>query len=199
MSHRKPIRNYQVPSLIRICRHCGTEFHPHRGIERQRSNWFCSQQCNGAARCRPALERFLNFVIPGRRPDDCWDWSGEVAKDGYARFRVDGKAHRASRSAWLLMYGPIPDGLFVLHDCDNGRCANPKHLRLGTQAENIHDSLQRKRRPTGEAHAWSKLTARQVRAIRHSTQSPSDLSRQYGVSPKQIRNIRARLRWRFLP
>jgi hypothetical protein len=49
----------------------------------------------------------------------------------------------ASRIAWTLAHGPIPDGLNVLHTCDNVICVNVRHLYLGTQKDNVRDMYER--------------------------------------------------------
>lgn len=59
--------------------------------------------------------------------------------DGYGVFRHDGKTFSRHRFAYQLEYGPIPSGMVVMHTCDNPGCFNPKHLKLGTQAENMSD------------------------------------------------------------
>jgi hypothetical protein len=43
------------------------------------------------------------------------------------------------RVAWELEHGPIPDGMLILHRCDNPACWAPEHLFLGTQADNVRD------------------------------------------------------------
>ncbi len=42
---------------------------------------------------------------------------------------------------WEETFGSIPDGLYVMHSCDNPWCANPKHLQVGTQSANLVDSV----------------------------------------------------------
>jgi hypothetical protein len=49
------------------------------------------------------------------------------------------------RFAWELAYGPIPDGLWVLHHCDNPPCVNIDHLYLGTVKDNTADMMRRGR------------------------------------------------------
>lgn len=71
----------------------------------------------------------------------CWTWTGPTIKKGYGRWgRV--LAHRFS---WSLANGPIPDGKWVLHHCDNPPCVNPAHLYIGTVVENVRDMVARGR------------------------------------------------------
>lgn len=99
-------------------------------------------------KCSPVV-RFWKKVDK-RTPDECWMWKGSLS-NRYGALHVDGKEVRASRFSYELHYGPISDGLCVLHHCDTPGCVNPNHLWLGTQLENVHDRDRkgRTRTPNG--------------------------------------------------
>jgi len=90
-------------------------------------------------------ERFWSKVDKNA-PNGCWLWTAGKAR-GYGYFRIRTKKNkvRAHRMAWELTYGPIPEGMNVLHSCDNPPCCNPAHLFLGTQVDNVRDMMRKKR------------------------------------------------------
>jgi hypothetical protein len=96
---------------------------------------------------RPVADRFWPKV---EKTDGCWLWTGATDRRGYGKiFDGAGKLLIASRVAHELCIGPIPDGLCVLHKCDNPPCVNPDHLFLGTFGDNTQDMLAKGRNRNG--------------------------------------------------
>ena len=90
------------------------------------------------------MNRFWSKVdIKG--PDDCWEWQAGKHRQGYGVFKFDGKPQLAHRISWLLANTEIPEGMVVMHTCDNTPCVNPNHLCLGTQKDNVQDMKAKKR------------------------------------------------------
>jgi hypothetical protein len=99
---------------------------------------------------RPPAPRFVrqfwDFVckdgpVPSHAPElgQCWVWTGQTDPKGYGRW----SKVIASRHSWALANGQIPDGMWVLHHCDNPPCVRPDHLYLGTVVENVRDAVER--------------------------------------------------------
>jgi len=143
--------------------------------------------------------------------NDCIEWGGLTNDRGYGLVRIDGRRVRVHRLAWERVYGPIPDGMSILHRCDNPPCHNVDHLFLGTQAENVIDMDSKGRRGTrlgitqpgtpGESHPRHKLTDADVLDIRDQYANGATqvaLARQYGVAQKSISRIVRREAWPHL-
>jgi HNH endonuclease len=103
-----------------------------------------------------------------------------------------------ARVSWELAYGSIPEGQYVLHRCDNPGCVNPRHLFLGTKADNTADMLAKRRHRYGTQHPSAKLTEAQVRKIRASKRPDAVLATRYGVCRAMIYKIRTGRSWRWL-
>ena len=71
---------------------------------------------------------------------DCWIWKGSKSRKGYGKYTVI--AHKV---AYELAKGRVPDGLDVLHSCDNPLCVNPEHLRAGSTKENMSEASRKGR------------------------------------------------------
>lgn len=148
------------------------------------------------------IERFWSQV-DRRSDDECWEWRGKLTRGGrgYGYLHFAGVRHIASRLAYELENGVIPKGLHVLHKCDNPPCCNPKHLFVGTQADNVRDMVEKKRNGVvcGEDNGQHKLTAEQVLDIRRGLLDGvpgRQLARAYGVSPRTIRFIKRNETWK---
>lgn len=80
--------------------------------------------------------------------DECWPWLGnDTFKDGrgIAYSELSGRNTSAPKVVWEYIFGPVPKGKLVCHDCDHPWCCNPYHLWLGTYKENIQDAIQKGR------------------------------------------------------
>jgi hypothetical protein len=106
--------------------------------------------------------------------------------------------------AWEVTHGPIPDGLSVLHHCDNPACCNPTidaeppHLFLGTQADNIADMRSKKRGYNGP---FAKLSADDIREIRRLSgkgATQPELAARFGVHRGHIGRIVRNEIWRHV-
>lgn len=138
------------------------------------------------------IARFWSLLDKESDPNGCWLWTKAKRRRGYGQFKVKGKSLLAHRIAWELTYGPIPDGLRTCHHCDQPSCANPEHLWLGTDAENIadRDAKGRANPLSGEQNAQAKLSSSEVKEIRSLYKPGSvkqkDLGEIYKVSNSQI-------------
>jgi len=160
-------------------------------------------------------DRIARFWSRVRKTDRCWEWTGLRFADSmrYGRFSFNGGSLRVHRLSWILAHGPIPDGLFVLHRCDNPICVWPDHLFLGTQAENIRDCVSKGRNAIGDRNGSrlnrgrhrgtlnpsAKLTEPDVTAIRrlvgHGQITRADIGRLYAVTGQTVTSIARRRLW----
>lgn len=145
-------------------------------------------------------ERFWSLVVKG---PDCWGWNGHTSK-GYGILTVgryrQGKAHRFS---YELHNGPIPDGMFVCHRCDDPLCTKPDHLFLGTTQDNTADMVSKGRqaRNTGRIginHGMAKLSEEAAREILHSTGVARIMAKRFNVSESTVYMIRGRHIWKHI-
>lgn len=144
---------------------------------------FCSRRCAARSTCVPA---FFELV---KKTDACWLWLGPTNQDGYG-FYSTRAAHRVSHE---IANGPIPQGMSVLHRCDNPPCVNPAHLFLGTQADNVADCVSKGRRAT-------KLVPEVVAVIRRRCadgERQRAVAREFGVSDATVSLIVNRKTWEY--
>ena len=137
---------------------------------------------NSATWTKQARDTFWQKVDQSAGPDGCWPWLLSKRSTGYGQVNM-GKSHgpslAAHRVAYELANGPIPSlngvdhrGTVIMHTCDNSVCCNPKHLRAGTQSENLAD-MHRK----GRLVATPRMTKEQVKMIDAYPQLVEDRAR----------------------
>ena len=138
-------------------------------------------------------ERFWLHVI---KSDGCWVWKGALTKDGYGCIERNTRLLRTHRVSWELTNGTIPEGLLVMHHCDNRPCVNPDHLFIGTVGDNNRDCLRKGR------HRYIlpnlKLNIQQVMQIREALtrgESQKVLASHYGVTAGHIHRIKTGKKW----
>jgi hypothetical protein len=147
-----------------------------------------------------SLEDRFRSRVNVRRVDDCWPWTGPRVS-GYGVLWRNGNNYGAHRVAWELANGPIPDGMFICHRCDNPPCCNPAHLFLGTQADNDADRTVKGRSSRGSKHPDAKLTEDTVRLIRGrfaGGEAIRQLAADFGVSGATIHAAVHRKTWRHV-
>lgn len=166
----------------------------------------CSKSCGRASTVPMTDEQIrARFVKYANIPDDpnaCWIWSRSLTESGYGKVTVRRKTMLASHLAYELYVGPIPPGMFILHDpihCYSRACVNPRHLRCGTKKDNSHDSIIAGTKIRGVKHYKARLNDETVREIRRlyceEHVSYEQLAEKYGVTPSAIRSAVKFLRW----
>jgi len=215
---------YSGPSAIQLtCIECAAHFNVKPSTIKHHRTQFCSKACanksphrkNPTRTRRPVADRFWEKVD---KTEACWNWIGACYSNGYGQFDliIDGirRSRCAHRIAYQLTKGEIPEGLVIMHSCDNRRCVNPDHLTAGTTAENQADMARKGRGtvgakstahrfpeklPRGADNVASKLDGDKVRAIRSRYAaggvSQSHLARDYGVSQSVIFDAIHRKSW----
>lgn len=141
--------------------------------------------------------------IDKRSPSECWEWKGGRDTSGYGHFKHGNEIHRIHRLSYQLHHGEIPEGMHILHSCDNKICGNPAHLRVGTNAENMREKAERGlcNPVIGEANFQARLNADKVRQIRSLYQSGytyDKLGVMFGVSKQTCASIVKRKTWKHV-
>jgi hypothetical protein len=135
--------------------------------------------------------------------NECWNWTASTAGKGYGQIKVPGTRRQvyAHRLSYELHIGPVPAGLMVLHICDNPRCVNPKHLFLGTGADNLADMASKGRHLYGERNTEHRLTetqARSIFALSAAGWSQHRIAKKLGIGQPHVGRILRGERWRHI-
>jgi len=161
-----------------------------------------------AQRFWPKVDKENGYIHPvhGR----CWEWTAKLGPGGYGVIKIPvpgapgGHCNRgAHKISWVLANGAVPDGLFVLHKCDNRKCVRLEHLFLGTTQENALDAKSKGRlaRLKGESNGMASLTEAKAYEIKRRAlagESPTALGREFDIVPSAVCNIKKGRRWAHL-
>lgn len=145
----------------------------------------------------------LKSKIDAEAGDDaCWPWAGARTALGYGQIRWRGKAIYTHRAVAFMAARRAPGPQEVMHVCDNPPCCNPRHLRIGTHADNMRDCAVkgRKNQARGEASGTAKVTPDLVRYVRASypAKTQGELAAEMGLHPSSVSDIVRRVTWRHV-
>lgn len=150
---------------------------------------------------KPTTEDGLALVrleARSRWNGECKIWTGCREKAGYGKIGYKDKTIRTHRLAWILTYGEIPDGLWVLHHCDNRACVRPNHLFLGTIQDNITDMCNKGRQASGDRNGTHTHPERVARGDRNGMRThpekrcKGELQGSSKLTEEKVLRIRAR-------
>lgn len=198
----------------------------YHGIVGKHSKWNCRCKCGRvvsvksirltrgkAVTCEPCVaelraelyeqhltERFLKSI---RITDSgCWEWQKSRWESGYGKVGVYRQIVAAHIVSYRLFRGPIADGLFVCHECDNPPCVNPDHLFLGTHQQNMDDMVAKGRQTRGVLNSHAKITEDQVQEIRHlyaaGGMTQKDIGARFGITKSNVHLIVCGLAWKHV-
>lgn len=137
-----------------------------------------------------------NITVTG-----CWEWAASRRPTGYGVLSIgQQRLEYAHRISWTVHRGPIPDGQFVCHSCDNPPCINPDHLFLGSVADNNTDMAEKQRHAYGEINGRARLSNADVEQIRAELAAgalPAEIAARWHITRGYVYGIKARARRRI--
>lgn len=135
-----------IRSVRQECKQCGKAFMAYPSEIAAGFAKYCCAACKYDSFRVDIIANALDRIDRSAGADECWPYMGARLPSGYGyvNLRQNGNAY-AHRLAFEQAVGPIPDGMYVCHRCDNPPCCNPAHLFLGTPSENCQDKVAKGR------------------------------------------------------
>lgn len=143
------------------------------------------------------VNRFWTHVNK-REVNECWEWTAARDKDSYGVTWANGHSIGAHRMSWIIFNGAIPNGVQVLHKCDNPPCVNPNHLWAGTDGDNKADKISKQRQARGVDQYSAKLDEAKIREIRIrriNGETLSSIAASYSVTVQTVWKVVKRILW----
>lgn len=192
-------KEYEVECWRKISSFCSKECKYKKSSSWLLKNSFIIENATSQEKRERLKSHFDKQVI---RKNGCWEWKGKSEK-GYPKMTCRKKlgSNLGHRASWIIHNGDIPEGLSVLHGCDNKICTNPEHLFLGTNQDNVNDMLNKRRNPIGSKVGTSKLFEFQVKDIKIKLKngiSPCKLAKEYNVTLQAISLIKNGKNWKHV-
>ena len=127
----------------------------------------------------------------------CPEWFAPRNPRGYGFIQYRGLKWLAHRFSWIATHGPIPDGKYVCHRCDNPPCVNPEHLFIGTAKENSHDA-KRKGRTRGGLPRLNPVIAAQIKRRLADGETAAQIARQLDIDYDLVFGIKSGRAWKHV-
>lgn len=129
---------------------------------------------------------------------------GCIIRNGYGQIRINNISYLPYRLVYELTCDSIPEGMLVLHSCDNRKCCNLNHLFLGTNQDNTDDMISkgRQKHTVGEKNGDSKLIEKDILEIRKKYKwyiyTQKQLAVEYNVTDSTINRIINYRSWKYI-
>ena len=184
--------------IVKTCGACEQLF-----TARSLATKYCSTVCANMGRTVYTPEQVKAYLLKYAHipddPDACWDWYGYVTDKGRPLACIKNQKLYASHVSYETFVEPLPEGMYLLHSCDNPRCINFRHLHPGTKRDNNAERTSRKRTARGSNHYRSRLNELEVRDIlrlfHDEHLSQQNLAKRFNVSFVTIHNVVYREAW----
>lgn len=150
---------------------------------------------------KPNRSKNIEYVIN----NECWECISHFNSKGYPKVVRNKVQYRMNRYVYGLYKGDIPEGMVVMHTCDNPSCINPDHLEIGTQQDNIRDRHNKGRsngknnKPINDKYARTgkkQLTKSQLTEIKNmlrKNKSVKEIMEKFNISKSSVYSIREKL------